>query len=292
MDRFVFTMPFVAHEGSDNETNSQLMAISRLSIPVAGSLLGRHEKFLVHPALAAIEKVRCGNGFSFEKSGLTRLYLARPESLAAAVRACNWVAVRACLAAGAEATLVSASVAMKLLNGCASDSAAVAAAKREQRAAGGGGGGDDDGWMAGVEGGVRVEYAGHAELPPWAWMRPPQALPRLEPGEDVALLRALLAAGASAVEDAAGEVPLVTAVWLGRLDYLALVAERRPDPNARDLVGDSALLAALYTGQKAALDAVEKLGHLDCAATNLRGDNAIRLIERRYNPPPPPTLVV
>jgi len=62
----------------------------------------------------------------------------------------------------------------------------------------------------------------------------PLALPE---GKDLELLRALLVAGASANEDTEGEVPLVTALWLKRLDYLALIARYKPDPKLRDLVG-------------------------------------------------------
>ena len=191
--------------------------------------------FAAHPVFTAIEELRAGANAPISSSPapslstaslsthlsvnqpLRRSYFSRAESLAAAVESCCWLGVEACLSAGASATLVSVPVAMKLLHACAHDGSGPAAGY-----------------------GTSERF----EVPPFSGMTPvgeladpsddPLTLPE---GKDLELLRALLVAGASANEDTEGEVPLVTALWLKRLDYLALIARFKPDPNLRDLVG-------------------------------------------------------
>ena len=189
--------------------------------------------FAAHPVFAAIEVLRADNAASYssppipsplspisslsDAQPLRTSYFARAESLAAAVESCSWLGVEACLSAGAPATLVSLPVAMKLLHACARHRSGPAAGYRNYY---------ERFYVAPFTG---VESLGTLADP----SDDPLALPE---GKDLELLRALLVAGASAKEDTEGEVPLVTALWLKRLDYLAIVAEFKPDPNLRDLV--------------------------------------------------------
>jgi hypothetical protein len=199
-----------------------------------------------HRVFAAVEALRAAAS-GLPAKPLLSSYFARGESLAAAVEACCWLGVEACLGAGAPATLVSVPVAMKLLHACAARGSGPAAGyaprspgcplRTDCVAASSGPG-------SGSGAGFRVApFPGVAPLGLPLLGGDPLALPA---GRDVALLRALLAAGASAKEDAEGEVPLVTALWLGRLDYLALVAGHNPDPNLRDLVRTGHKLAAPF----------------------------------------------
>jgi len=188
--------------------------------------------FAAHPVFSAIEELRAvanapTSGLSVPSSAqahlpdnqpLQKSYFSRAESLAGAVESCCWQGVEACLSAGAPATLVSLPVAMKLLHACARDGSGPAAAY-------------------GVDGYKTVNVAPFKGVEAVGKLENPSDDPlALGEGRDLELLRALLVAGASAKEDAEGEVPLVTALWLERLDYLALIAEFKPDPNLRDLV--------------------------------------------------------
>jgi len=222
------------------------------SSPVAGALPRQHPG-LVEAASAPFVGAN-------DPSAAAAAFLARPESLTAALEACNWAGVEACLDSGAHARDVSLPLALKLVVGCANQ-------PRHPRAR------HDLGLPSGVAGG------GGPEVP---WQPAPLAQ-RLDPGQDTALIGRLLAAGARAdAEDKGGELALQTALWLRRPDLVDLVrgAVPPPDPNATDLVGDTALHVVLYTDQRAMVEKVAALGHLDCGRTNLRGDTAITLVEK------------
>jgi len=198
--------------------------------------------FAAHPVFTFIEELREDAAASESKLSiplpllrptahepdshlLRRSYFSREESLAAAVESCCWLGVEACLSAGALATLVSLPVAMKLLHACARDGSGPAA----------GYGSYERFEVPPFPGVSLVGPLADASDDPLA----------LHEGKDLELLRALLDAGASAQEDTEGEVPLVTALWLQRLDYLAIVAEFKPSPNLRDLVGERILYGCM-----------------------------------------------
>jgi hypothetical protein len=238
--------PDDADEGAAAEHAHSAPAAALAAAPAAAAALVP-AAVAAHRVFAAVEALRAAAS-GLPAKPLLSSYFARGESLAAAVEACCWLGVEACLGAGAPATLVSVPVAMKLLHACAARGSGPAAGYAPRSpgcplrtdcvaASSGPGSG------SGGAGFCVAPFPGVAPLGLPLLGGDPLALPA---GRDVALLRALLAAGASAKEDAEGEVPLVTALWLGRLDYLALVAGHNPDPNLRDLVRTGHKLAAPF----------------------------------------------
>jgi hypothetical protein len=308
VDRFVWTLPFLRREGGD--LSSGQWEVTPLEGVEAHPVFGVLEvvRFSLKKAIRQQAEIRVrfaarkGTKPSEADVALTSLeeplfdhrasYFSRPESLAAAVQACCWQGVEVCLAAGAPAHLVPLSVAMKLLAGCSNASSRPSPGSSALGSSAAAAGEDEGGSLS-------ISWApAHPSL-------------RLDPGRDLQLLQALVKAGASvngydggsvdgdqshgsaAVAEGGGggvgggrnvaeEVPLNTALWLRRLDFVEVLLAERPDPNLRDLVGDSPLHVVLYTNQKAVLEGLSGLGSpLDCGATNLRGDTAMSMVEKR-----------